>query len=408
MCDSESHDSCSNCNISTSDHQCCSLCPITNKRCKRNAVPGLSRCRQHHDLCKSMYNEYKDLCKNLLDTDFKDLNDEKFYQKYKDLEKCVNKRKEQSRICYPPDNRETDYKGCYFNPQHDRILQRYEHKLKKFKKRFDMIKKSRKKEFKSSKEKELKSQFEENKQLELLQERLSSVKSNIEKKVEKKSSERKKRKKRKTKQEVIKEDEDISDILDQAEKKITEIKNNCEIITENGKLCYNFFNHKECKKYCVENCSIWMKELFKNPPNSIKFVSDKNQTYFINIDSLFIFNIKNNNKTSDDVYCIQYEFPYNGKKRYIVQKLGSSKITEHINHDQFIDRICENFDGRIIMKVLIAPGNIKDINKFLGIFDNPRKMEITMSFLNNGLFKPLKVSLYIENGLLTFNYNIEF
>ena len=212
-----------------------------------------------------MYNEYKDLCKDLFDINFKDLDDQKFYKKYKDLEKCIDKRKEQSRICYPPDNRETNYKGCYFNPQHDHILQRYEHKLKKFKKRFNSIKKEREKEYKGLKEKELKSQFEESKQLDLLRERLAHGNEKIEKKKSPKKSPKKKKKK--TKREIIVEDQDISDILKEVEEKRKENKNNCEKLTENGKLCYNSFyfgeNKEDCRKYCIDNKLLWLKELFK-------------------------------------------------------------------------------------------------------------------------------------------------
>lgn len=410
MCDSLSEDSCSNCNFPTSDHQCCSLCPITNKRCNRNAVPGLSRCQQHHNLCKSLYKEYKELCKDLFDTDFKDLDDEQFYKKYKDLENCVNKRKEQTRICYPPNNRETDYKGCYFNPKHDQILERYEHKIKKFKKRFDMIKNSRKKEYKSSKEKELKSQFEEIKQLDLLRERLSNL--SIEKKTPKKKTPKKKKKK--TRQEIIKQDEDISDILDQAEKKITENKNNCQILTENGKLCYNTFypvnnenKQEDCRKYCVENKMIWLKELFKNPPNSVKFLSKSNKIYFANIDQLQLFNMKQNKKVKDDVFIIKYKHPFNGEKIYTIQNSGSSKTKEVIDHDEFINRLTNDFEHEIVIKVVIDIDYIKDLIKFFEIFGDNENSAI-VSFLNNALFKPQKSVLHIYGKNLTFNYSLDF
>jgi len=416
-CDSDSHDSCSNCKTKT-DEQCCALCPITNERCKRKSAPGLSRCRQHNDLCKSLYNEYKDLCKDLFDIDFKDLNDDQFYKKYKDLEKCVAKRREQSRICYPfhdnKEKRETEYKGCYFNDKHDRILQRYDHKIKKFKKRFDNIQKTRKGEFKEQKKSEMKIQFQELEKLEKLKEKLSASredKSSHNKKEKKKTPKKKKSPK---KIEVKKKSGNIGDILKEFKNETNIIEKKCKTETRDGKLCNQSFP-ENCKDYCIKNCPIWIKDLFKNLPNNVKLEfnnkgkeekeEEKEEILFLNINSIFVTTSKNN-KINSEGYMITYDYPFNGKRQYkLVDRFTSNVIT--LSNDEFIKNLCNNFESYITLTIIIKKEHIKDLDKFAKLVNNNTCIA---SFVNNGLFKPLKVELKEFNDTQTyeFEYKMKF
>ena len=141
-CDSDSDDNCGNCKSSPEkDQQCCALCPSTNERCKRKAVVGQHRCRQHGEKCRQLHSEYKEICKDLLELKYKDLDDDEFYMRYKSVQKCLSKRQEQTRLCYPGKN--TD---CYYNEKHDNIFKKYTGIINKYQKRFDKLDEKREKE----------------------------------------------------------------------------------------------------------------------------------------------------------------------------------------------------------------------------------------------------------------------
>jgi len=405
MCDSTSDDDCSKCLKESNDNQCCSLCLKTNERCKRKAEPGLSRCLQHHKLCKEMYNEYKDLCKDLLETDFNDLSDEEFIKKYKDLVKCVEKRREQSRICYPfHDNkeiREKDYKGCYVNPEHDIILKRYDHKIKKFKTRFDKLKNKKEKEYKQEKKEILKNQFDELNKLEKLRE-LVLIEKNTPKKEEKKILNPKKKKKSpKVKSNEKKKKDDLNDILKELKKESKETEKYCKEITENGKLCYDKKDER-CKDYCIKNCSVWMKELFKNIPDKIKFEFKDKDSLVFNINTIIIYS-SNNTKIANEAYYIDYEYPYNSKKKYALFSRDTSQQIS-INHDQLVKKLCNNVEDYLLLAFVFAIDRI-DSNSFINSFNFYSNISFPDTKLPN--VSGIKLVNFIDTNTLEFELKLK-
>ena len=69
--------------------------------------------------------------------------------------------------------------------------------------------------------------------------------------------------------------------------------------------------------------------------------------------------MKKNEKVKDDVFVIKYKYPFNGEKRYGIQKLGSLKLNEILDHDQFIDKLSNDFEHEIVIKVIINTDQCK-------------------------------------------------